>query len=588
MIQNSNVNNATKETEEESFDVKAFIGKLIGGWWIILLSFVVCGILAALFMYYKAPAYNITSTVLIDDGDSNASSIASSSSSLLDISSLLDLKNNVDNETQVLLTHHLLEKTVRDMKLNIIYYQQRFGFGFLDAQTNRNPFIVSILKEVDTIQTTKFFFSIVDSNTFHLYYKVTNPDLSTQRLQGNFTYNKPFYVIGVGLLNIKKNPEFGFGDSDWHFDIESVDQRIYDLQQILTIATTSTTTSTINLVIDYPIPREGENILGTLIKNYQVQNLRLKNEVADSTIKFIDGRLKVVGKQLEDIETNVQDFKQKNSLLGDLSEQGKLLVDNTAAYNDQMAKNAIVLSVSKALLTYLNDTNHNQTVVPNAIIPDDVILASLINQYNTLIGERDKQSLSVTNENPFMKNLEDRIVTLRKDMIKYLVNTERSLQITDQHLKVSTNQFNNQITKVPPMEKIYLDLQRQQAIWQTIYTYLLQTKEETEISKTSNLSIATLIDPPKADYKPYSPSIVIVGAAAFFLAIFFPVARVFAKDLLNSKILVREDITKNTNIPISALSSPNKDPSISRNLETFSLNNLQLSTISSSNVNDNI
>ncbi len=326
-----------------------------------------------------------------------------------------------------------------------------------------------------------------------MYYKVTNPDLSTQRLKGDFHYGVPFYVTGVGLLDITKNPEFGFGTSDWHFDVESVDQRIYDLQQILTIATTSNaTTSTINLVIDYPIPREGENILGTLVKNYQTQNLRLKNEVADSTIKFIDGRLRVVGKELENIETNVQNFKQKNSLLGDLSEQGKLLVDNDAAYNDQMAKNAIILSVSKALLNYLNDDKNNKTVVPNAIIPDDVILASLINQYNALIGERDKQSMSVTSENTYMKNLESLITSLRNDMIKYLVNTERSLQITDQHLKVSNNQFNNQIVNVPPMEKIYLDLQRQEGIWQTIYTYLLQTKEETEISKTSNLSIATI------------------------------------------------------------------------------------------------
>src|ERR1700753_1489120 len=166
--------------DEETFDIKAFLGKIVASWWVFLISFAVFGILAALFMYYKAPAYNVAGQILIDDGSSNASSIASSSSSLLDISSLLDLKNNVDNEAQVLQTHHLLEKTVRDMKLNIIYYQQRFGFGFLDAQTNRNPFTVTILKEVDTVQTTKFFFSVVDSNTFHLYYKVTYTDLSTQ------------------------------------------------------------------------------------------------------------------------------------------------------------------------------------------------------------------------------------------------------------------------------------------------------------------------------------------------------------------------------------------------------------------------
>src|ERR1700748_3092429 len=126
MIKQSDINTnlANTNEEEDSFDLKAFLGKLISSWWVFLISFIVCGLLAAVFMYYKAPAYNITGEVLIDDGSSNASSIGSSSSSLLDISSLLDLKNNVDNEAQILQTRHLMESTVRDMNLNIIYYQR--------------------------------------------------------------------------------------------------------------------------------------------------------------------------------------------------------------------------------------------------------------------------------------------------------------------------------------------------------------------------------------------------------------------------------------------------------------------------------
>src|SRR6185437_11471642 len=172
--------------------------------------------------------------------------------------------------------------------------------------------------------------------------------------------------------------------------------------------------------------------------------------------------------------------------------------------------------------------------------------------------ERDRQLLSVTKDNPFMENLEDRIATLRKDMIKNLLTTQKTLQITDQQLRGKTNQFLNQITNVPPKEKIYLDLSRTEAIKQTLYTYLLQTKEETEISKTSNLSIATVIDPPKSDYKPYSPNIVVVAAVSILLGFLFPVGRVFVKDLLNSKILVRDDVTKNTTVPVIGEISHNK------------------------------
>src|ERR1700759_3110037 len=101
---NSHPLDFSKKEEEEDFDVKLFLGKIKANWWVFLLSFAIFGGLAVLVMYYAPPAYNITNELLIDDGSSNASSIASSSSSLLDISSLLDLKNNVDNEAMILQT----------------------------------------------------------------------------------------------------------------------------------------------------------------------------------------------------------------------------------------------------------------------------------------------------------------------------------------------------------------------------------------------------------------------------------------------------------------------------------------------------
>jgi tyrosine-protein kinase Etk/Wzc len=118
------------DPEVKTFDLKAFIGKIKSDWWIFLISLAVCGILGALFMYYKAPSYNITEQVLIADND-NTSTDLGSSSSMLDLSSLLDLKSNVDNEAIVLQTKHLIDTTVRQMKLNIIYYQRRL---LLDKQ----------------------------------------------------------------------------------------------------------------------------------------------------------------------------------------------------------------------------------------------------------------------------------------------------------------------------------------------------------------------------------------------------------------------------------------------------------------------
>lgn len=545
----------TNNNAEDGFDVKAFFAKLKADWWVFLISFAVCGILGALFMHYKAPSYNIVSELLIDDGSSNASSAASTTAgSMLDISSLLDLKNNASNEAQVLQTRHLMQKTVESMHLNIIYYIRR---AITDQQIDRNPFTVQILQPVDTIMLTTFKLTRLKDGGFNLSYKETNPDMSTTRRTGDYKYGDLIKVAGVGVIKITQNPIYAFTDNNYRFDIESVDQAIYNLQQVLTISMISTTVSTINLTFDYPIPRQGEAILRTLIAAYMKQNVQLQNEVADSTIAFINNRLIIVSTELNQIEHNVQDFKQENKL-ADLTEQGKLLLGTTNNYMDLENKNETSLSIIASLLDYLRDETKNKTVVPVSVLPDDPIFAKLVDTYNELLIEKDKQSISVTNDNPFMQNLDARIVTLRKDMIRNLLTTQQSLQITNQKLKATNNGFANQIAAVPPKQRVYLDLTRQQDITQTLYTFLLQKKEETEISKTSNLSIATLIDPPKSDYKPYSPNLFIVIAAVVFLGLVFPPARILALDMLNRKILVREDISKNTSVPIVGEISHNK------------------------------
>jgi tyrosine-protein kinase Etk/Wzc len=138
---------------------------------------------------------------------------------------------------------------------------------------------------------TTFKFGRLKDGGFSLSYKETNPDLSTTRRSGNYKYGDLIKVAGVGVIKVTLNPIYAFTDNDYRFDIESVDQAIYNLQQTFTVTMTSTTVSTINLTFDYPIPRQGEGILRTLIAAYMKQNVQLKNEVADSTIAFINNRL---------------------------------------------------------------------------------------------------------------------------------------------------------------------------------------------------------------------------------------------------------------------------------------------------------
>ncbi|HEY2727188.1 MAG TPA: polysaccharide biosynthesis tyrosine autokinase, partial [Parafilimonas sp.] len=107
------------------------------------------------------------------------------------------------------------------------------------------------------------------------------------------------------------------------------------------------------------------------------------------------------------------------------------------------------------------------------------------------------------------------------------------------------------------------DLSRQQDIKQQLYIFLLQKKEETAITKASNIPSASVIQTPKSDFKPYFPKKILLFPLGFLLGLIIPAIYITAKFFLNTKVLSRGDIEQVTDVPtIAEISHSNKPDSM--------------------------
>src|SRR5690606_23800235 len=122
-----------------------------------------------------------------------------------------------------------------------------------------------------------------------------------------------------------------------------------------------------------------------------------------------------------------------------------------------------------------------------------------------------------------------------------LNSTESNLTITRNDLLKKTTELEGAIRNVPATERTYLDLERQQQIKQELYVFLLQKREETAISKTSNISNSRIIDAPKAGNLPISPKRNLVFAIGLFIGIAIPIAILYLQDIFNTKIKSKDD-----------------------------------------------
>ncbi len=545
---NQRVSNQVNSDEKE-FDLGLFFRKILSDWWIFLISLAVFGTIAFLFIHYSTPTFRINAKLLINDENKSSSMVASD---LMDLSALMGIKSNVDNEAEVLQTKSLMEKVVRDLQLNITFFRKG---SIRDVELNEPPFVMRRVDLKDSLEATKVDISNVNNKGFTIsYVNAITSSPATQRIK----YGQLFKIEDVGLFQFDEKPVYSQDTIDEYIlDLRSVDEKVTSLQEATTISVTNTNVSTIDLSLIYPLPKKGENILKSLLENYVEQNIREKNRIADSTIDFIENRLIYVGNELGNIEGNIQTFKQNNKL-ADLSEQSKLLISQSGDVIKQQAEIETQLSIIDALTSLLKSKSGSKKVISASLLSEDPVFASLVDRYNAKILDLERLLLTSTPTNPFVVSLEDQITALHSAIISNMASNRNSLVIKKRQLLANSGKLSGAIHEVPAQERTFFDLSRQQQIKQELYVYLLQKREETAISKTSNISNSQTIDPPKSEFEPISPKKVLILAFAILVAMILPVIRIIMYDVLNKRILTKEDIENRTQVPIVGEISHNK------------------------------
>lgn len=528
--------NLGQNVEVEGINLKEIFGKLTEKWFVFVISFILCLFVAFFYIKLTPPSFQVNSKILVND-DEKGGSLGKQSSGLMDLGGLLGAKNSVDNEAEILKTRFLMEQVVRQMQLNITYSK---GGSLVNRELYNSPFKIDIIKGVDTIQPAKFVIKKLSLNKL----KITSKSFDKI-----VKWNESFSFNGVGIIQIEPIDGIGMDNGDYFVSVSSIDERVAFLMKQLSVSVTNKQVSIIDLGLTYPVPKKGEDILNTLIEKYTLGNLADKNAIADSTYKFIKERLSKIAVELGDVENQEESFKEANQL-ADMSEQGKLLVQNTGEFGAELAKAETQVAILNDLEAYLQDESKNKRVFPTSLLPQDMVFSGLLNQYNALLIERDKQLLSVTEESPFIKNIDNQISGLRAGILANIQSTKNTFVVTRNKLRNQLNRVENQISGVPKIEKNYLKLARNKGIKQELYVFLMQKAEETAISKTSNISVAKIIDPPKSQVNPISPKKSFVYIVAFIISFLIPIAFIFVQDLFSTSIKTKEDINLLTDVPI--------------------------------------
>lgn len=524
--------------EEEEVSLGDLFYKFVPYWPYFVLLVILFMTGAWIYLRYKLPVYQTTATLLIKDNKN-----ATPASELASAFDMFGAKKNVENEVEVLESKTLMKEVVENLHLYAPVYIS--GRVMHMSAYVLSPIVVEA-KYVDSLQPVK---------EIHFIF---NNRAGTVGIHGTTYPMNQWEPTSYGTLRFLPNPYYHPSNNlakgkpdDYYFSLIPVQIASNQILSQVNIAPSSKESTVIDLSIQGEVPKRGEDILNELLKVYNEAAILDKNQLAANTLKFVNERLAYVSNDLDSVERALQNFKSKNQIT-DISTQGHIYLQTVAANDQQISDINVQLAMLDQVEKYVESKGELGGIAPAALgsgTSADPVLTDLVQKLSDLELQYTQTKKIVPENNPAVVALVDGIERLKPQVLQHVKSQRKNLLAGRDNLTTTSNSYGAMLKTIPEKEKELLNITRQQAIKNNIYTFLLQKKEETALSFASAVADSRILDHAETDDIPVSPKRKLIYLAAFLGALVLGVIIVYLKDLLTRTVQQRSDIEKYTGIP---------------------------------------
>ena len=535
-------NNFAPKQSDDFIRLQDLFYLCIDKWYWFAVSLVVTLGIALVYLLTTPPVYTRSASLLIKE-EGKGNSLSDVSGVLGDID-FFQTNTNVNNEIQSLQSPAVMYDVVKRLHLDINYtkdgsfYDQvlygkdcPYEVSFIDLPDNEDlSFTIYPASSNKGVQVGDFVRGEEESGqTMNVLFNDTTETpvgklIVKPVLHDTVAYKEPVYVSRIGL---------------------QAATTAYASQ--LTVALSDEKSTVINLSFQDVCIQRAEDVLNTLIAVYNENWIKDKNQIAVSTSMFINDRLGVIEQDLGNVDEDISSFKSEN-LLPDVQAAASMYMTQSSETQTQILAINTQLSMARYIRNYLtNTTSKNQLLPANSGIESSGI-EQQIAEYNTMQLRRNDLVANSSESNPLVVDLDESLQNMRGAIVTSVDNLIVTLNTQLRSLQQSEKQTTARIADNPSQGKYLLSVGRQQKVKEALYLFLLQKREENELSQAFTAYNARVITPPVGSMFPTAPIKRNILLVAFVLGLLIPVVIIFVRENMNTKIRGRKDL-ENLSLP---------------------------------------
>ncbi|GAB3964266.1 polysaccharide biosynthesis tyrosine autokinase [Spirosoma terrae] len=509
-------------------NLRAILMRYLRNWPWFVGSLVVALAAAYIYLLYQPPIYKVQASLLIKDEKKGIAE-----QSLMKELDLFSSSKVVENEMEILKSYTLMERVVSNLGLDVRYYHPTTTFK--KEIYSESPIRLLVEEPNSQLYTEPLTITFVDAKTIKLNGQAYPVDQSIKT-----TYGKLRVFARKPLTSSQESVIVSVSDHR-----EAVEGFLANLK----VEPTAKQSTVLVMNLEESVPDKGEAVLNQLISEYNKEAIVDKNKQANNTLSFIEERLGLISGELSTVEKEVELYKSTQGIT-DLSAQAQTFLTTVKENDTQLNEVNIRLGALNDVERYIKNQSGDKSLAPATLGLSDPILMGLLTKASELELKREEVSRTMAPNSPAFQSLDSQIKTIKASINENVATIRQQLTTNKNQLLVNNKRIEGMIRTVPGKERALLNISRQQAIKNGLYTYLLQKREETALSAASTVSDSRTVDAARTGSKPVKPVKMTIFGLFAIIGLLVPVGFISAKDAMNNRVLRRSDVEEATQIPI--------------------------------------
>ncbi len=530
------------QNTQDFIRVQDLLYMCLAKWHWFVLSLAVCLGVAIAYLLRTPPVYTRSASILIKD-DSKGKSASTDMESFADFG-IFTTNTNVNNEMGTLQSPDLMREVVTRLHLEMNYLVEgRFHKNTIYGE--QLPVSVTLADLPDN-QSVTFQLHLSKEGNYTLSDLSRNGEPVDGEIKGQLgdTIQSPF-----GKMAVTATAHYQKGQiADIEVTRSSIKGAVGAASSRLTVSQNDEKSNIITLSFQDVNIQRAEEVLNTLISVYNENWVKDKNQIAVSTSMFINERLGVIEGELGNVDNDISSYKSQH-LLPDVQAAASMYMAQASEANAAIKSLNNQVYMARYIRNYLtSETNRFQLLPANSGI-DNANIGSQITEYNNQLLERNNLVSKSSVKNPLVIEMDASLAAMRKALVSSIDNQLVALEAQIRSQQNYGGQATSQIASNPKQAKYLLSVERQQKVKESLYLYLLQKREENELSQAFTAYNTRIISQPDGSMLPTSPVKKNILLVAFALGLLVPVVIIFIRENTNTVVRGRKDLESLT-VPI--------------------------------------